>query len=66
MLHVRFEGRSHDVPLKQLNLTAAMSDAHILSSVADLLEVRRERLSDYVVDRRPNGNLVVCPEAVYG
>jgi hypothetical protein len=66
MVHVRFEGRSLDICERELNLTAGMSDAEIKARIAGKLDVAVERLRDYVVDRVPNGNLILRPIAVYG
>ena len=64
--HVRFNGRSFDVPLAALNLEAGSGDAMIKRALAGYLEVTPTRLDDYAVDRHPNGNLTVRPEAVFG
>jgi hypothetical protein len=66
MVHIRFEGRSLELTEKELELTAGMSDTEIKARVAQHLDVRPERLAYYVVDRAPNGNVIVRPEAVYG
>lgn len=66
MLHLRFEGRSYDIPSEQLHLSQAVTDHQILDRVARHLDVAPERLRHYVVDRRPSGVVMVRPEAVYG
>ncbi|MFN6515078.1 MAG: hypothetical protein RMY29_011315 [Nostoc sp. CreGUA01] len=66
MVHIRFEGRSVDVVETQLGITASMSDMVVKEQVARHLDVNSDRLSAYVVDRRPSGDLIVRPEAVYG
>jgi len=66
VVHVRFNGRSFDVPLTQLELSAGFSDEQIKRSLSQYLEVPTARLDDYVVDRHANGNLTVRPEAVFG
>lgn len=66
MMHVRFEGRSFDVKELALDMRAGMSDREILDRLARHLDVGRARLDHYVVDRRPTGEVVVRPEAVYG
>ncbi len=66
MVHVRFEGRSYDLSEQDLRLTPGMGDADVKERLARRLEIRPERLKDYVVDRVANGNLIVRPEAVYG
>ncbi|MDX2273515.1 MAG: hypothetical protein NW237_16405 [Cyanobacteriota bacterium] len=66
MVHIRFEGRSYDLPESRLNLTASMPDREIKQCLARHLDVSQERLQYYVIDRRPNGSLIIRPEAVYG
>lgn len=66
MLHVRYNGRSFDVNERVFGLRVGTTDAEIKEMVARHLEVGLGRLEDYVVDRRPNGDVIVRPEAVYG
>jgi hypothetical protein len=66
MVHIRFEGRSYDLTERQLNVTPDLSDMEIKERLARHFEVERSRFAYYVVDRAPQGNLVVRPEAVYG
>ncbi len=64
--HVRFEGRSFDVPLDRLRLAGGAADADVRRAVARALEVPEGRLAGHVIDRHENGNLTVRPEAVFG
>jgi hypothetical protein len=66
MVHVRFDGRSADVPERLLRLSIAPSDDEIKRRLAEHLDVRLDAFREYVVDRRPGGDVVVRPEAVYG
>ena len=66
MVHVRFEGRSYDIAEIQLGVTAGMNDTTVKERLAQHFDVKRDRLESYVVDRRPSGDLIVRPEAVYG
>ncbi|AFY36317.1 MULTISPECIES: hypothetical protein [Nostocales] len=66
MVHIRFEGRSVDVPKTQLGIAAGMNDVAVKERVARHLDVNSDRLSAYVIDRRPSGDLIIRPEAVYG
>ena len=66
MIHIRFAGRSFDVPAADLRLGLGASDAQIKQSLAQYLEVPAGRLDDYVIDRHANGNMTVRPEAVFG
>jgi len=66
MVHIRFEGRSFDFNQTQLNIVASMTDADIKQRVAQALDVAVDRITSYVVDRGPDGDVIVRPEAVYG
>jgi hypothetical protein len=66
VLHVRFEGRSRDVALAELDVGPASSDAVIKQALARHLGVAEAKLRDYVIDRHETGNLTVRPEAVFG
>ncbi|MBD2182712.1 hypothetical protein H6S82_19855 [Planktothrix sp. FACHB-1355] len=66
MVHIRFEGRSYDIAEPQLGVTTGMSDTAIKQRLAQHFDVSQDRLQSYVVDRRPSGDLIVRPEAVYG
>jgi hypothetical protein len=66
LLHIRFEGRSADIPLGDLDVGAASSDAQIKLAVANYLDVPVEKFRHYVVDRHDTGNFTIRPEAVFG
>jgi len=66
MVHVRFEGRSFDYNEAVIGIHASMSDEQIKNRVAQHLDVGRNKLDFYVVDRSPSGDLIIRPEAVYG
>ncbi|MGP1385659.1 MAG: hypothetical protein ACTS2F_18995 [Thainema sp.] len=66
MVHIRFEGRSFDVTETQLGITTGMNDIAVKERISQHLDVHANRLSAYVVDRRPSGDLIIRPEAVYG
>ena len=66
MVHVRFEGRSFDLTRRELGLNGQRRDADIKARLALYFDVCPERFDIYIVDRRPNGELIVRPEAVYG
>jgi hypothetical protein len=65
-VHVRFEGRSHDVPLRELDLAPQAGDEALRRALARHLQVPEARLRELVIDRHPSGNLTVRPEAVFG
>jgi hypothetical protein len=66
IVHVRFDGRSLDIPLGDLDIGPRADDAAIKRALARHLEVAEGKLRDYVVDRHETGNLTVRPEAVFG
>ncbi len=66
MVHVRFEGRSFDLTRRELGLNGQGRHADVKARLALYFDVRPERFDIYIVDQRPNGDLIVRPEAVYG
>ncbi|MBX7223190.1 MAG: hypothetical protein K1Y36_24815 [Blastocatellia bacterium] len=66
MIHIRFEGQSVTLPEHQNGFAARLTDAEIKRLAAQHLDVAVNRLNPYVVDRTPQGNVIVRPEAVYG
>lgn len=66
MVHIRYEGRSVEVSEASLRVSLAMTDAEIKERVARHFDQSAQRLEFYVVDRTPNGDMIVRPEAVYG
>ena len=66
LLHVRFDGRSFDIPLGDLDVGTASEDREIKRALAEHLRVAEGALRDYTVDRHETGNLTVRPEAVFG
>lgn len=66
MVHIRFEGRSYDLAEDQLGIWVGMSDKAIQERLANHFDVKGDRFESYVLDRRPSGDLIVRPEAVYG
>ena len=66
MLHVRFEGRSYDVPVSHLRLANRAQDADVRQAVAAHLDIGLHRLRSYTVERHRNGNMTLRPQAVFG
>jgi hypothetical protein len=66
VVHIRFEGRSIDVPQSDLDVGPASSDNEVKHALAGYLETPEGKLHDYVVDRHDTGNMTVRPEAVFG
>ncbi len=65
-LHVRFEGRSWDFALAELDLGNMSSDDDVRNALARHFDVPVGKFRAYVVERHANGNLTVRPEAVFG
>ncbi len=66
MLHLRFNGRSLDLPLRDLGIGLRADDQAIKIAVSRHLDVNEADLRDYTVDRHQTGNLTVRPEAIFG
>lgn len=66
MVHIRFEGRSYDINEGKLGIMAGMNAATIKERLAQHFDVHLNRFGSYVIDRRPSGDLIIRPEAVYG
>ncbi|MHC4401481.1 MAG: hypothetical protein ACYTG0_17555 [Planctomycetota bacterium] len=66
VLHIRFDGRSFDIPLADLDVGTLSTDADVKRALAGYLSVPEAKFRDYVVDRHETGNLTVRPEAVFG
>jgi hypothetical protein len=66
VVHIRFDGRSLDVPLAELGVADNTTDHDIQRAVARHLEIAEARLSDYVLDRHETGNVTIRPQAVFG
>lgn len=66
VIHVRFAGRSFDLPVSSLDIGHGSTSDQVKRAVARHLEVAESRLVDYVVDRHANGNLTLRPEAIFG
>jgi hypothetical protein len=65
-IHVRLDGRSSDLPADRLGIPESATDEQVKVAIARHLEVPARQLVDAVVDRHPNGNLTIRPEAVFG
>ena len=61
IVDILFEGRHIEVPLNQVILDEAASDAEIRHALAAYLGVADYRLAGYVLDQDDTGNLTVRP-----
>ena len=66
VIHIRFDGRSRDIPLEVLDVGPHSSDNAIKAALARYLETPEAKFRDYVIDRHETGNLTIRPEAVFG
>ena len=66
LLHVRFDGRSVDIPLNDLDVGSESSDQQIKNATASYLNVHVHKLQSYVIDRHETANLTLRPQAVFG
>jgi len=66
MFHIRFAGRTFEIKPKVFELSTQAPDREIMNRVADWLGIPESSLKGYVVDRRPSGQVVVRPEAIFG
>ena len=66
LIHVRYNGRSVDLLLSDLDLGAFSDDHTVRRAVAEYLGIKPSQLQHHAVDRHPNGNLTIRPHAVFG
>ena len=66
VVHIRFEGRSRDLGLRELDIGQMSSDGQIRQALANYFDVPARRFRAYVIERHENGNMTVRPEAVFG
>lgn len=66
VLHLRHDGRSHDIPLARLGVNASTLDHDIKAAVSNSLDLNYEQIQKLVVERHENGNMTLRPEAVFG
>ena len=66
IVHVRFGGRSQDIPFAALDVGDLSSDQNVRNALARYFDVPEPKFAPYVVERHANGNITVRPEAVFG
>ncbi len=64
-LHVRFDGRSEELPLADLDLRADADDAALRSALARRYQCPASALEGYVIVREPQA-IIIRPLAFYG
>lgn len=66
-IHVRFNGRSIDLNLGEIDVGVNSTDDQVRVAVAQHLGVPPVKLQAFAVDRNPaTGDLTLRPEAVFG
>jgi hypothetical protein len=66
-IHVRYEGRSWDIPLNDLDVGTLSTDEQIRTAVATHLNVPLAKLRNFAIDRNEaTGELTLRPDAVFG
>lgn len=66
-LHIRFDGRSIDLDLNELDLGPQSGDEQVRTSVARYLQVPVQKIQTFRVDRNEaTGDIGLRPEAVFG
>lgn len=66
VLHVRVQGKSRDIALDVLGITGGSSDSAIREAVAQFMDLSPNLFTSTVIERHPNGNMTLRPEAVFG
>ncbi len=64
-LHVRFDGRSEELDMRELGLEPSATDGELRAALANRLDRPLAELEDYVVVREPQA-IIVRPVAYYG
>jgi hypothetical protein len=66
-IHIRYDGRSIDIPLSEVDVGVLSTDEQIRAAVADNLGVPVGKLRAFAIDRNQETNhLTLRPEAVWG
>lgn len=66
VIHIRFEGRSYDIPMHDLDIGAGSDDRLVKRALGTYLEISPENFQDYALDRHTTGNMTLRPQAVFG
>ena len=66
-LHIRYEGRSIDIPLTDLDVGDISTDEQVKTAAANYLSIPVNKLAAFQVDRSPDtGDLTLRPQAIFG
>ena len=65
-IHVRHNGTSEEIELKELGYDTLPGEQKLKDSLARYYDKHRQAFANMVVEVQPNGNVVVRPEATFG
>ncbi len=66
-IHIRYDGRSIDIPLSEVDVGVLSTDDQIRTAVAENMGVPVRKLRAFAIDRNHETNhLTLRPEAVFG
>jgi hypothetical protein len=65
-VHVRYAGKSYDLPFEDLALAEKSVDDDIREALARHFDVSLATFHGFVIERHRTGNVTVRPEAVFG
>jgi hypothetical protein len=67
VVHVRYDGRSVDLPFHNLDLGDLSSDREVRTAVANRLNQPVRKFDHYTVDRnKRSGDITLRPQAIFG
>lgn len=66
MVHLRWAGRSYEFSFEELDIHPQIADNDLKRRLAVRLDTTPSQFAELVVDRRPHGDIVVRPAAIYG
>ena len=66
-IHIRYEGQSIDLSMRQLDVGDLSTDQQVREAVATHLGVPMNKLTAFAIDRNADsGDLTLRPQAVFG
>lgn len=67
LLHIRYNGTSHDIDFAEVDLGDISSDADIRAAAARYLEQPVEKLNGFQIDKNTeSGDVTLRPQAIFG
>jgi len=64
-VHVRLDGKTKELIIAELSLTAKSTDEEIMAVLAKSMRVDIEKFSLFSVDRQKDGNIYLRPDAKF-